>query len=43
MTEVRYHELLSQLLDGSLSEAEAEEMRQELEAIPGDCSKCANT
>jgi hypothetical protein len=34
MIEARYHELLSQLLDGSLSEAEAEEMRQELERDP---------
>jgi hypothetical protein len=34
MTEARYHELLSQLLDGSLSEAESEEMRQELERDP---------
>jgi negative regulator of sigma E activity len=34
MTEARYHELLSQLLDGSLTEAEAEEMRQELERDP---------
>ncbi len=34
MTEARYHELLGQLLDGVLSEAEAEEMRQELERDP---------
>jgi hypothetical protein len=35
MTEARYHELLGQLLDGSLSEGEPEEMRQELERDPG--------
>ncbi|WP_406699292.1 hypothetical protein V5E97_10505 [Singulisphaera sp. Ch08] len=34
MTETRYHELLGQLLDGSLSEADAEELRWELERDP---------
>lgn len=34
MTEARYHELLGHLLDGPLSEADAEELRRELECDP---------
>lgn len=34
MTEARYHELLGRLLDGEPSEAEAEELRRELERDP---------
>ncbi|SIN71324.1 hypothetical protein SAMN05444166_0344 [Singulisphaera sp. GP187] len=34
MTGARYHELLGQLLDGSLSEADAGELRRELESDP---------
>jgi hypothetical protein len=35
MTEARYHELLGQMLDSGLSEADAEELRRGLEADPG--------
>jgi len=35
MTEARYHELLGQMLDSGLTDADAEELRRGLEAEPG--------